>query len=63
MTQAILDKMKRRKDISSDRQMHQQLNKEIENDCKTAKGKKLNDKCQEIEELQKKFRLNKMHKS
>ena len=31
--------------------MHQQLSKEIENDCKAAKGKRSNDNFQEIEEL------------
>ena len=61
MTQDILDKMKRRKAISSDRQMHKQLSIEIENDCKTAKEKWLNDKCHEIEELQMHFRLKEMH--
>ena len=50
MTQTILDKMKRRKAIRSDRQMHKQLSIEIENDCKTAKEKWSNDKCHEIEE-------------
>ena len=42
--------------------MYKQLNIEIENDCKTAKEKWLNDKCHEIEELQKHFRLKDMHK-
>jgi len=42
--------------------MHKQLNIEIENDCKAAKEKWLNDKCHEIEELQKHFRLIEMHK-
>jgi len=62
MTQAILDKMKRRKAIRSDRQMHKQLNIVMENDCQAAKEKWLNDKCHEIEELQKHFRLIEMHK-
>ena len=61
MTQPILDKMKRRKAIRSNRQVHKQLNIEIENDCKTAKEKWLNDKRHEIEELQKHFRSKEMH--
>ena len=59
---ASLHLRKIRKAISCGRRMHKQLNIEIENDCKTAKEKWLNDKCDEIEKLQKHFRLNKMDK-
>ena len=47
---------------ASGRQMRKQLNIEIENDCKTAIEKLLNDRCHEIEELQKHFKRKEMYK-
>ena len=62
MTDDILDKMDEREAVKGRNEKHyQQLNKEISNDCKLAKENWLNEKCREIADLERQFRMREMH--
>ena len=62
MTDDILNKMDKRKEMKGkDEQKYRQLDKEISNECNSAKIKWLNEQCENIEELEKHFRSKEMH--
>ena len=62
MTEEILELMKQRKEqkIKSEAQ-YQKLEKEIRNKCREAKERWYNKQCEETEELEKGYKMNKMH--
>ena len=62
MTGEILELMKQRKEQKNKSEVrYQKLEKEIRNKCREAKEKWYNEQCEEIEELEKGYKMNKMH--
>ena len=62
MTGEILELMKERKEQKNKNEVqYQTLEKEIRNKCIEAKEKWYNEQCEEIEELEKGYKMNKMH--
>ena len=62
MTVDILNKMDERKAMKGrNEECYQQLNTEISNDCRVAKGDWLNEQCREVEDLERQFRTKEMH--
>ena len=62
MTNKILQKMgQRRQYKNNDKERYNEINKEIQNDCRKAKEDYISSQCNEIEKIGKQFRLREMH--
>ena len=62
MTDEILELMKQRKEQKNKSDVqNQKLEKEIANKCREAKERWYNEQCEEIEELEKGYKMNKIH--